>query len=198
MVLELDERIALLEERLEKSQRLEKCHRCGDRFLASNAEGHGKIHALTDELGLTNDRFPRRVGGLDSAIDGHPHIDHVFGRTEELTISSDVMAQPRRKHVILNAETGTTDDLDGITVRNVVEGFMFLLSPKSTDTITIKHKNAGASSGERISSTTAGDFSVAPGESVLVWYDSVSDSTNPWHAAPFTSAGGGGGAQTPW
>ena len=187
MVLEIEERIADLENRLKKSQRLEKCHRCDDRFLASSAESHGKVHALQDELGLTNERFPTLVGGVDLAVEKHSHLDKFFGRTEELTIASDVMPQPRRKHVILNAESGTTDDLDGITVRNVVEGFAFLLSPKSTDTISIKHKNAGASSGERISSTSGGSFSIAPGESALIWYDSVSDSTNPWHAIPFST-----------
>lgn len=174
-------RVRELEQKLDEPQRMVRCPRCGERRAPEAMDDHHGLHALTDDVRLTDERFPTAVSGVDDELERHQHLDKLFGQAETLMLTSDVLPQPRRKFVRIAAQSGTSDDLDGIDVKNVKDGFAFLATADAGDTITLTHQNSGGSSGERLTTNTAASVVLTPGVYALIWYDSTADSTNPWH-----------------
>lgn len=162
-----------VEGRLQGLERPTPCRRC-------NKDHDELTHLVVDQLRVMGDRFPSNaIGDVDAILEGHFHLDKLFGQAETITIATDVMAQPRRKFVRIAAQSGTSDDLDGISVKNVKDGFAFLATPDAGDTITFTHQNSGGTSGERLS-TGGSSLVLAVGEYALVVYDSTASTANPW------------------
>jgi len=60
-----------------------------------------------------------------------------LGQPVDVTIAAGIVTAPGLQNLIINAETGTTDDLTQITGLDV--GLLISISPASGDTITVKN-----------------------------------------------------------
>ncbi len=94
------------------------------------------------------------------------------------TISSDQIASPTGGYVIAAAQTGTTDDLDGLG--GGANGRIVVVRADAGDTITVKHSNAGATSGNKIFMNDNADLALVGNDedSLILMYDESLDSSN--------------------
>lgn len=111
-------------------------------------------------------------------VDGDTHFNasSVFfegallrlGAPQAVTIASGVAAGVTSSFVVLTSESGTTDQLDSITLAATVpavgDGDLLLLISKSTDTITVDDATINLGAATR---------AIAPGGCLLLRYDAA-------------------------
>ncbi len=123
------------------------------------------IAESTGAAGVT----PENVTIKDGSIELHHGID---------TISSDEITAPTGGYIIAAAETGTTDDLDGIG--GGANGRIIVVRADAGDVITIEHNNAGGGAGRKIFTVDNNSFDLVGGndDSITLMYDEALDSGN--------------------
>ena len=128
---------------------------------------------------LTVDTINERTGAagvtIDSVIVRDGSIEVVRGVD---TISSDEITSPTGGYIIAAAETGLTDDLDGIG--GGANGRIIVVRADAGDTITVKHNDAGGGSGRKIFTNNNGNVVLTGNDedSLTFVYDASLDSGN--------------------
>lgn len=110
------------------------------------------------------------------------------------TIATDQIAVPATSHMTLAGEGAAADDLDGIT--GGAEGDVLIASAVSDSvTITVKHNNAGGSSGAKIFTAGGTDITLDDiQDMVLFVYKSALDSGNGGWMAAIVGGGSSSGS----
>lgn len=123
------------------------------------------INEFTSAVGVTIENVTIK----DGSIELHHGTD---------TISTDEIDAPTGGYIIAAAQTGTTDDLDGIG--GGANGRVIVVRADAGDTITVKHNNAGGAAGQKILLNDNADLALTGNDedTIFLMYDESLDSAN--------------------
>lgn len=136
------------------------------------------INEFTSAAGVTIENVTIK----DGSIELHHGTD---------TISTDEIDAPTGGYVIAAAQTGTTDDLDGIG--GGANGRVIVVRADAGDTITVKHNNAGGAAGQKILLNDNADLALVGNDEdnlFLMYDESLLSAAGAWFEltrAAFTS-----------
>lgn len=142
--------------------------------------------------GIDATKFVRRSGDLVEGVLGYAsQALAISGGNLKLNESSGGNTLKIRKNIFVSPESGTADDLD--TMEGLLQpGQEHRLIGITGNTITIKHNNTGAASGNEIPFICPGavDYVLDDDAAVDVFYD---DTVDKWQIVGDAISGGGGG-----